>query len=84
MLLYKNGNYEIKTYFKTKLTPGKWARKTNMEQLQSQLAEGKKSSVKHHMLSDVEVRRVFIRWSGFWVSGFCAPGADQAFFYSGI
>lgn len=39
MLLYKNGNYEIKTYFKTKLTPGKWNRKTNMDQLRSQLAE---------------------------------------------
>ena len=24
MLLYKNGNYEIKTYFKTKLAPGQW------------------------------------------------------------
>ena len=39
MLLYKNGNYEIKTYFKTKLTPDKWNRKTNMDQLRSQLAE---------------------------------------------
>ena len=27
MLLYKNGNYEIKTYFKTKLAPGQWDRR---------------------------------------------------------
>lgn len=46
MLLYKNGNYEIKTYFKTKLTPGKWNRTTNMDQLRSQLAEILKDSVK--------------------------------------
>ena len=55
MLLYKNGNYEIKTYFKTKLAPGQWDRKTNMEQLRNQLAENLKDSVEHHMLSDVEV-----------------------------
>ncbi|RGW15000.1 asparagine synthase (glutamine-hydrolyzing), partial [Ruminococcus sp. AF13-37] len=55
MLLYKNGSYEIKTYFKPKLTPGQWDHKTNMDQLRSQLAEILKDSVKHHMLSDVEV-----------------------------
>lgn len=66
MLLYKNGNYEIKTYFKTKLTPGKWNRKTNMDQLRSQLAEILKDSVKHHMLSDVEV--------GAFLSGEWTPG----------
>ena len=35
MLLYKNGSYEIKTYFKPKLTPGQWNHKTNMAQLRS-------------------------------------------------
>ena len=78
MLLYKNGNYEIKTYFKTKLTPGKWNRKTNMDQLRSQLAEILKDSVKHHMLSDVEVGAFL---SGGVDSGYLASasGADQAF-----
>ena len=78
MLLYKNGNYEIKTYFKTKLTPGKWDRKTNMEQLRSQLAEILKDSVKRHMLSDVEVGAFL---SGGVDSGYLASasGADQAF-----
>ena len=66
MLLYKNGNYEIKTYFKTKLTPGKWNRKTNMDQLRSQLAEILKDSVKHHMLSDVEVGAFY---PGEWTPG---------------
>ena len=42
MLLYKNGSYEIKTYFKPKLTPGQWDYKTNMAQLRSQLAENSK------------------------------------------
>ena len=78
MLLYKNGNYEIKTYFKTKLTPDKWNRKTNMDQLRSQLAEILKDSVKHHMLSDVEVGAFL---SGGVDSGYLASasGADQAF-----
>ena len=78
MLLYKNGNYEIKTYFKTKLTPGKWNRTTNMDQLRSQLAEILKDSVKHHMLSDVEVGAFL---SGGVDSGYLASasGADQAF-----
>ena len=71
MLLYKNGNYEIKTYFKTKLTPGKWNSKTNMDQLRSQLAEILKDSVKHHMLSDVEVGAFLSGGSGLRVSGFC-------------
>ncbi len=64
MLLYKNGNYEIKTYFKTKLAPGQWDRKTNMEQLRNQLAENLKDSVEHHMLSDVEVGAFL---SGEWI-----------------
>ena len=78
MLLYKNGNYEIKTYFKPKLTPGQWNHKTNMAQLRSQLSEILKDSVKHHMLSDVEVGAFL---SGGVDSGYLASssGADQAF-----
>ena len=78
MLLYKNGSYEIKTYFKPKLTPGQWDHKTNMAQLRSQLSEILKDSVKHHMLSDVEVGAFL---SGGVDSGYLASssGADQAF-----
>ena len=78
MLLYKNGSYEIKTYFKPKLTPGQWNHKTNMAQLRSQLSEILKDSVKHHMLSDVEVGAFL---SGGVDSGYLASssGADQAF-----
>ena len=78
MLLYKNGSYEIKTYFKPKLTPGQWDYKTNMAQLRSQISEILKDSVKHHMLSDVEVGAFL---SGGVDSGYLASssGADQAF-----
>ena len=90
MLIYKDGKYKIKTYFQPRLTPGVSAekrheKKQDMQSLQKQLANVLEDSVKHHMLSDVEVGAFL---SGGVDSGYLAAvsGADQVFtvgFYEG-
>ena len=72
VLIYRDGKYEIKSYFKARLTPGHW------EESQEQLETVLDDSVKHHMLSDVEVGAFL---SGGVDSGYlaAASGADQAF-----
>ena len=75
ILLYKDGKYKIKTYFQPRLTPGVCP---NLQPLQKQLSDVLEDSVKHHMLSDVEVGAFL---SGGVDSGYlsAASGADQAF-----
>lgn len=75
VLLYKDGKYRIKTYFQPRLTPGAYP---NLQSLQEQLSSVLEDSVKHHMLSDVEVGAFL---SGGVDSGYlaAASGADQAF-----
>lgn len=72
VLIYRDGKYEIKSYFKARLTPGQW--EEGAVQLETILDD----SVKHHMLSDVEVGAFL---SGGVDSGYlaAASGADQAF-----
>ncbi len=72
VLIYRDGKYEIKSYFKARLTPGQW------EEGAAQLETVLDDSVKHHMLSDVEVGAFL---SGGVDSGYlaAASGADQAF-----
>ena len=79
MLVYKNGKYEIKAYFTARLTPGQGKEgNQDMRQLQAQLEKVLEDSVKHHMLSDVEIGAFL---SGGVDSGYlaAASGADQAF-----
>ena len=79
MLIYKDGKYEIKSYFMARLTPGQGkGGNPDMQQLQTQLEKVLEDSVKHHMLSDVEVGAFL---SGGVDSGYLAAssGADQAF-----
>lgn len=72
VLIYRDGKYEIKSYFKARLTPGQW------EEGAAQLETVLDDSLKHHMLSDVEVGAFL---SGGVDSGYlaAASGADQAF-----
>lgn len=72
VLIYRDGKYEIKSYFKARLTPGQW------EEGAAQLETILDDSLKHHMLSDVEVGAFL---SGGVDSGYlaAASGADQAF-----
>lgn len=72
VLIYRDGKYEIKSYFKARLTLGQW--EEGAVQLETILDD----SVKHHMLSDVEVGAFL---SGGVDSGYlaAASGADQAF-----
>lgn len=83
ILLYKEGKYKTKRYFQPKLTPGVFdgkfkAENPDMQSLQKQLSDVLEDSVKHHMLSDVEVGAFL---SGGVDSGYlaAASGAGQAF-----